>query len=118
MKTTEKFRTRLFWVMLTLFFGAGELSAETLKRVENQSVQAPQTLYRNYVCGSCHGERGLNPLPGVPLLGGQDKMYLINRMKDYKNGARTGGRAETMVGYLAVTTNEEIAAIADWLSAQ
>ena len=118
MKTTEKFRRRLFRVLLTLLLGAGELSAETSNRVENQSVQDPQILYRSYACRSCHGERGLNPLPGVPLLGGQDKMYLINRMKDYKNGARTDLRAVTMVGYLAVTTNEEIAAIADWLSAQ
>lgn len=117
-KTGVTQRTRYFWLIVGLFLSAGALSAETAISTENHSATDPKVLYRNYSCQSCHGERGLNPLPGMPKLGGQDKTYLINQLKDYKSGARVNGRSQTMIGYLATITDEEITIMATWLSEQ
>jgi cytochrome c553 len=76
------------------------------------------TLFRNYACNSCHGERGRNGLPGHPLLAGQDPNYLMEQLLAFKSGQRTNGMAQTMTGTVANIPDDELAAIAIYLSAQ
>jgi cytochrome c len=77
-----------------------------------------RVIYVQKVCGSCHGEAGDNPLPGYPKLGRQDREYLIQQMRDIKSGARDNGLSPLMAGYMSTVSEEEIAAIADYLSAR
>ena len=117
-KAIVKISTGFYSTVLILLLSAGPLSAEPAENKENQNATEPQTLYQNYACASCHGERGQNPLPGMPMLGGQDKTYLINQLKDFKSGARTNGRSQTMIGYLTTMADDEMMILADWLSLQ
>jgi cytochrome c553 len=39
-------------------------------------------------CAACHGETGAKPLPGNPILAGQNFYYLYVQLKDFKAGRR------------------------------
>lgn len=39
-------------------------------------------------CVSCHGQNGISPNPKWPNLAGQKEGYLLDALKDYKNGQR------------------------------
>lgn len=68
-------------------------------------------------CVACHGKDAKTPLlPVYPKLAGQNKEYLIQQMKDIKSGARSNGQSAAMKGVMHMVNDEEIAAIAEWLS--
>jgi cytochrome c553 len=75
-------------------------------------------LFRDYACNSCHGEGGRNGLPGHPILAGQDPQYLMEQLLAFKAGQRANGMAQTMIGTVATIPNDELTAIALYLSAQ
>ncbi len=77
-----------------------------------------ETLYRTYGCSACHGDAGKFPLPEHPTLAGQDAAYLITQLRDFKKGARTNGLSASMQGYLKSVPDEELVAIAQYLSKQ
>ena len=77
-----------------------------------------QALYRSYGCSACHGDAGAAPLPEHPSLAGQDEAYLIAQLRDLKRGARTNGLSASMRGYLKEVPDEELVAIAHYLSIQ
>ena len=52
----------------------------------------------------------------LPKLNGQNKEYLLAQMKDIKSGARSNGMAAAMKAMVANVSEEEMAAIADYLS--
>lgn len=75
-----------------------------------------------YTCTGCHGIPGYNnayPTYKVPMLGGQNELYLINALQAYKNGTRQHGtmqiQAQSMreqdiinvAAYLARINNKE-----------
>jgi cytochrome c553 len=39
-------------------------------------------------CQTCHGLDGMAKLPDAPHLAGQNEIYLVKSMRDYKTGAR------------------------------
>ena len=68
-------------------------------------------------CGGCHGPNAKSPImPSYPKLAGQNKEYAEQQMKDFKSGARTNGQGATMTALLASVNDEEISALADYLS--
>lgn len=75
-------------------------------------------LFRDYACNSCHGEGGRNGLPGHPVLAGQDPQYLMAQLLAFKSGQRANGMAQTMIGTVATIPDDELVAIALYLSAQ
>jgi cytochrome c len=77
-----------------------------------------EALYRSYGCSACHGEGGAAPLPEHPSLAGQDEAYLIEQLRDFKKGARTNDLSASMRGYLTEVPDEELVAIAQYLSKQ
>jgi len=78
-----------------------------------------QTLYSQKGCVACHGNAGKEPImPNYPMLAGQNKAYLIEQMKDIKSGARSNGQASVMKPMIANVTDDEIKAIAEYLSGQ
>ena len=74
-------------------------------------------LYTAKMCQTCHGPEGKSPIMAMyPKLDGQNKEYLLAQMKDIKSGARANGMSMAMKAMVANVTDEELAAIADYLS--
>ena len=65
-------------------------------------------------CASCHGTNGVS-VQGMPNLAGQQRVYLVQQMQDFK----TGKRPATVMHQLAKGyTNEQIEALAAYFSAK
>ena len=76
-------------------------------------------LYLAKACQSCHGADGRTPImPVYPIIAGQHGDYTYNQLRDIKSGARSNRLAAIMVGIMAGVSDEEMRAIADWLSTQ
>lgn len=76
-------------------------------------------LYQSKNCISCHGADAKTPImPIYPKLAGQNAEYLFNQMKDIKSGARNNGQTAAMKAIIGLVSEEEMKAIAEWLSAQ
>ena len=75
-------------------------------------------LFQDRTCWSCHGKDAKTPLKGQPYpkLAGQNAAYAEAQMKDIKSGARSNGQAAAMKGVMGIVTDEEIKAIAEYLS--
>ncbi len=74
-------------------------------------------LYLAKTCAACHGPDAQTPImPLYPKLGGQSEEYALNQMRDIKSGARNNGMTAAMKGVMPMVSDEEMAAIAKWLS--
>lgn len=74
-------------------------------------------LYVTKTCFACHGKDAKTPLlPIYPKLAGQSADYAFNQMNDIKSGARNNGQTAAMKGVMHLVSEEEIRAIANWLS--
>lgn len=70
-------------------------------------------------CAACHGAGGAAPIIGsYPKLAGQNAAYLVTQMKDIKSGARSNGQTVVMKPIIASVSNDEINAIAHYLSSE
>jgi len=68
-------------------------------------------------CTACHGKDAKTPImPNYPRLAGQNEAYLVQQLKDIKSGARNNGMTAAMKGIMHMVNEEEIAAIAKYLS--
>ncbi len=83
----------------------------------NSAAADGQALYTGKMCQTCHGAEGKAPIMAqYPKLAGQNKEYLAAQMRDIKSGARSNGMAAAMKAMVAMVSDEEIDAIADYLS--
>jgi cytochrome c len=74
-------------------------------------------LFKAKTCIACHGKDAKTPImPIYPKLAGQNADYAFNQMKDIKSGARSNGMTAAMRGVMPLVSEEEMRAIADWLS--
>jgi len=74
-------------------------------------------LFGEKTCNACHGPEGRKPLmPNYPKLTGQNAAYMVEQMKDIKSGARNNGQTAAMKGVMHLVNDDEIKAIADYLS--
>jgi cytochrome c len=74
-------------------------------------------LYMEKTCIACHGKDGKKPLTAdYPKLAGQNAKYAETQMKDIKSGARANGNSAAMKGVMHLVSDEEIKALADYLS--
>ena len=89
--------------------------------VAGSAVAAPDgaKLYADKTCNACHGPKGDKPLmPNYPKIAGQNAAYTEQQMKDIKSGARNNGQTAAMKGVMHLVNDEEIKAIAEFLSKQ
>jgi sulfide dehydrogenase cytochrome subunit len=68
-------------------------------------------------CANCHGTNGVSQ-GGVPGLAGQGRAYIIAQMSAFKSGQRSGPASTIMHQLAKGYTDEQIAAMADFFSAQ
>ena len=74
-------------------------------------------LFQEKTCTACHGKDAKKPLqPNYPKLAGQNAAYAEQQMKDIKSGARSNGQTAAMKGVMHLVNDEEIKALADYLS--
>ncbi len=74
-------------------------------------------LYQEKTCVACHGKDAKKPLtPAYPRLAGQSAAYAEQQMKDIKSGTRANGNSAAMKGVMHLVSDEEIKALADYLS--
>lgn len=74
-----------------------------------------------YGCINCHGEKGKGKAENIsvfPVIGGQHRDYLIKQLKEFREGARGNDPAGMMSGIAEKLTDQEIEAVAEYLSAQ
>ena len=80
-------------------------------------AQDGAALYASKACLACHGADANTPTTNItPKLAGQNKAYLIQQLKDFKSGARNNGQSAQMAGIMGNVSEEEIEAIAEYLS--
>jgi cytochrome c len=84
------------------------------------AAQDGEALFKNPAkggCVACHGKDAKTPImPMYPKLAGQNEAYLLQQLKDIKSGARANGMTAAMKGVMHMVTEEELAAIAKYLS--
>jgi cytochrome c553 len=61
-------------------------------------------------CATCHGANGIATLPDAPNLAGQNEIYLVKALKDFKSGERKNEMMSLMVANLSDTDIENLAA--------
>ncbi len=80
-------------------------------------VKKGQKLFTEKGCVACHGADAKTSLiPEYPKLAGQNHDYARQQMIDIKNGVRTNGQTAAMKAIMAMVSDEEIEALATWLS--
>ncbi len=74
-------------------------------------------LYTENACAACHGPTGNEPIiPTYPKIAGQNREYLIRQMNDIKSGARDNGASPAMGALVANLSDDDVVAIAEYLS--
>lgn len=74
-------------------------------------------LFAEKTCTACHGKDGKKTLmPDYPKIAGQNKAYVEKQMKDIKSGARANGNSAAMKGVMEIVNDEEIKALAEFIS--
>jgi cytochrome c553 len=90
-----------------------EMATET---IDSPLIAEGAKYYQEKTCATCHGQVGHNPvMSNYPKLAGQHPDYLIAQMTDIKRGVRDNGLTIVMKGVMQAVSDEEIAAIAQWL---
>ena len=67
------------------------------------------------VCGGCHGADGNSIATTFPKLAGQQKVYLLRELKDYKSGKRV---SEMMVPFVAGLSDDDLPHLAAYYAKQ
>ena len=69
-------------------------------------------------CLACHGADGKPALSDVPIIFGQQPLYLANAIRAYRDGTRASGQALVMHEIVKDATDADIEALAQWFGAQ
>jgi cytochrome c553 len=78
-------------------------------------VQADAEAIANEMCAGCHGADGNSMVPGFPKLAGQQKVYLLRELKDYRSGKRV---SEIMAPLVSTLSDQDVADLADFYAKQ
>ena len=69
-------------------------------------------------CFACHSADGHPSLAEVPIIAGQQPLYLQNTLNSYRSGLRGGGRAIVMHKITKGLSDDDIAALSAWFGDQ
>lgn len=80
-------------------------------------LAAGEKAYNGLGCKSCHGKDGMKPTTKTyPFIAGLNAEYLARQMTDMREKVRAGGQSKLMFGTIKKASDEDIAAMAAWLS--
>lgn len=101
-------KTMKYILPFTLMLTAGSAFAADLDGAK---------LYLEKTCASCHGDGGNKPIAdNYPKLGGQSQKYLVEKLMGYKAGEVKGNQAAVMTPMAAMLSDDEVEAVATYLS--
>jgi len=110
------------------YFNKQKMVKDPLVKVDKKLAAQGEKLFKEgnpksgvYGCINCHGERGKGMSKTVtqfPVIGGQHRDYIIKNLKDFKAGTRSNDPAGMMAAIAKNLSDKEIAALAEYLSAQ
>jgi len=101
----------------TLGIGLAMTGCLFISHVATADDPAGKTLYETKQCPICHGGDAKTPTaPFYPKLAGQNELYLLQQMKDIRDGKRSNGMSGTMKALTATVTDEDFEKIAKWLA--
>lgn len=109
-------------------FFSGQKMKGALTKPNKELLAKGEKLFRQgnpstgvYGCVNCHGEKGKGKAENIsvfPVIGGQHRDYLIKQLKEFRDGKRGNDPAGMMSGIAEKLTDQEIEAVAEYLSAQ
>ena len=70
---------------------------------------------KSQVCEACHGPTGESVDPTYPNLAGQHASYMVQALKDYRDGSRSN---VIMAGFATNLTDQDIKDLAAWFASQ
>jgi cytochrome c553 len=104
-------------------------SLKTMKggKVDSAAAKAGENLFKNgnkklgtyAACIRCHGKNGKGKSKDIslfPVIGGQQKAYIIKQLKDFKAGRRKNDPAGMMAMVAQGLSDKEIQSVAEYLS--
>lgn len=84
---------------------------------DEATLDAGAKAYKKLGCKSCHGKDGTKASnKAYPIIAALDRDYLIRQMTEMREKVRTTGKAKLMFGVIKRASDDDIAAIATWLS--
>jgi cytochrome c len=93
------------------------MAAPVGARAEDAALPNGEALYQERTCIACHGVDARTPiLPEYPKIAGQNEAYILRQIRDIKSGARNNGNTPAMAGVLHLVNDEEIEALAKYIS--
>ncbi len=105
---------------------AAYFSSQTLNpgKGDPELVKLGEKLYRGgnrdtgvAACIACHGPAGAgNPAANYPKIGGQQNLYVVKALNDFKSGARSNDANKMMRSIAAKMSAEEIKAVAEYVA--
>lgn len=93
----------------------GSTAAKTGEKIFQEGVPKAGV----YGCVNCHGKNGKGRGKGnslFPVIGGQQKAYLVKQLKNFKAGTRKNDPAGMMGDIAKKLSDEEINAVAEYIS--
>ncbi len=101
-------------IRVLLFAALASTATVFASPVSAQGADPNLGRYLSAACANCHGTNGASQ-QGMPSLAGQQRTYLAQQMRDFKNGKRPATIMHQLAkGY----TDEQIDALAAYFSAQ
>ncbi len=86
-------------------------------------VKQGEAIYRGGVaakgvpaCAACHGPNGAGMPAQFPRVAGQHADYVVTQLKAFRGGQRTNDPAQMMRGTAAKMSDQEIAAVAEYIT--
>jgi len=99
---TSKLHLPLGGLVLSVLLGANPVFAA--------SGNATVGKVKSSACKRCHGTSGMSKNPKYPNLAGQQELYLIKALEDYKNGKRNDNTMRSVVSGMSSSTMDDLAA--------
>lgn len=95
--------TRKVLLLASMIFAVATLPSYAAGNAEAGKKKAGQ-------CQTCHGMDGMSKMPDAPHLAGQNPIYLVRALNDYKSGARKNEMMSVIIGQLTPEDINDLAA--------
>lgn len=113
---------------IAAYFSKQKMAAQPIDPPKQELVAKGEKIFNEgnaqngvYACVNCHGKNGKGKADNIsifPIIGGQHRDYIIKELKDFREGKRTNDPAGMMSDVAKKLSDQEIEAVANYLSAQ